>query len=148
MSQLGRKPIKRRRHTRRAERSEYQSEAMWRGAVMMAGGWRCAGCGYNVTRYLEADHIIPKSAGGLNDVANGLVACGEFGSCRLHPRKTASEPMIITREMLRDDQVAYLSEKGWVEWVPEGVTSGDQHVMTPTGPGWKHFAPFTQPVSE
>lgn len=119
--------------------------AMWRGAVMLAGNFQCAGCGYGVVRYLEADHIIPRAQGGLNDVDNGLVLCGEFGQCKRHPRKTAGEPAIIEHRMLRDEQVAYLSEHGWVEWVETTRLADPRRQFEPHGPGMKHFAAYTLP---
>jgi 5-methylcytosine-specific restriction endonuclease McrA len=54
--------------------------AALRAAVLARDGWTCQQCGARAT---DADHIIPRSAGGLDDLANLRSLCG-----RCHHRAT------------------------------------------------------------
>ena len=127
---MKRSAIKRRSTTKRSERSEYKSDALWRGAVLLAHDFRCVACGQTNVRLIECDHIIPRSQGGLSDTDNGLPICGPLG-CGFHPAKTAGEVKIDPAWLL-PSQLAYLARKGWVTFDPE---TGE-----PSGRGMNHFS--------
>lgn len=126
---MKRSPIKRRATSKRSERSEYKSDALWRGAVLLAHGFRCVACGQENVRLIECDHIWPRSQGGLSDLDNGLPLCSELG-CGAHPDKTAGK-IKIDPAWLLPSQITYLARKGWVVFDPK---TGE-----PSGRGMNHF---------
>jgi superfamily II DNA or RNA helicase len=46
-----------------------------RHAIYLASGGKCQSCGADISQGFHADHIIPYSAGGKTDVANGQALC-------------------------------------------------------------------------
>jgi len=114
--------------SKRQLRSEFPVDSLWRDAVMDAGSWVCAARDRdeNCDGSLQADHMQPRSQGGLSNTGNGLILCRHH-----HDEKTASR-LQIDPEWLRPDQYAYLRDSGWCWWV------GGQ----PVGKGWKHFLPM------
>ena len=118
------------RTTKRREKRQRKkrNDAQWREEVMALRGPACRACGD--TGHVECDHLIERSQGGPSIPENGLPLCGEFGACRAHVRKTNNE-LQIQRSWLDPDQVAWLAEQGYAEWLPDG---------TVTGRFWKTFA--------
>lgn len=105
-----------------------RNDGPWRRECLQRRGAFCRACGYSYEPHLQIDHIKPRSQLGPSVVENGLVLCGPFGrGC--HDRKTNSS-MLIERDWLDDDQIVWLAETGWVEWI-----NGEPH-----GLGWRHFA--------
>jgi 5-methylcytosine-specific restriction protein A len=47
--------------------------AALRAACLVRDGWTCQACGAPAT---DADHIVPRSAGGTDDLANLQALCG------------------------------------------------------------------------
>ncbi len=109
-----------------------RSDSGWRAACLAKRGAFCRSC--NDVRDVQADHIMPKSQGGLSVVENGLILCGPYsgmvrGGC--HLAKTESR-LQIRRSWPDQDQIVWLEEVGWVRWDPKtGVMSGR---------GFRHFA--------
>lgn len=101
-----------------------RNDGPWRKEVMATYGERCRSCGS--TRWVQADHIWPRSQGGPSVVENGLPLCREC-----HDAKTASR-LLIQWSWLEDAQIAWLASVGWVAWDQAGQ---------PYGRGCRHFAP-------
>mgnify|MGYP002722322936 CR=1 FL=1 len=97
----------------------------WREACLTLRGRYCRACGRANVK-LEADHMKPRSQGGLSVVENGLILCSEH-----HEQKTLSK-LQIRKEWLDSDQVAWLAREGWVVWDESGDVSGR---------GMRHFLP-------
>ena len=62
---------------RRATPPSMKREAMVK-ALVAQNGVQCQGCGrtFDSTRYLELDHIVPRSDGGSNELSNRVLLCG------------------------------------------------------------------------
>lgn len=117
------------------------TDAEWRIAVMERGSdgvmWpECANCGFSnrPPNYagLQADHLIPRAQGGQNDLLNGVPLCGPFipfinpplrpdGGCHLAVTDGKLKRRI---EWLDPEQLAYLSDQGWLRREPDGSLSG------------------------
>lgn len=52
----------------------YRQRHAWAEAVISRNGNRCMECGWDKAR-CDADHIVPRSVGGQNTLANGRVLC-------------------------------------------------------------------------
>lgn len=112
-----------------------RNDSGWRADVIAKRGGYCRACGYSVVEKLQCDHIKPRSQGGTSVVENGMMLCGPFGSDQwgsgeCHRRKTEKD-MLVSKEWLDEDQIAWLAEVGWVEWI-----DGEPH-----GHGCRSFAP-------
>lgn len=120
----------RRRVTKRQAYSEFTSDAAWREALTEWLSGRCGvpGC-LSVT--VQADHIIPRSQGGLSDLYNGWLICPAH-----HESKT-SGVLMIDPAWLRPEHHAYLAGHGWVEW--SHIDPGFPGEWLPVGRGWRHF---------
>jgi hypothetical protein len=99
-----------------------RSDGPWRAEVLARYGRGCVVCGD--TRWVEADHIWPRSQGGPSDPRNGIPLCKEH-----HDDKTAGR-LKFKPEWLLPDTMTYLADVGWVTWNDDGE---------PTGRGWRHF---------
>lgn len=53
---------------------EYANKKAWAAAVLRAKGNSCESCGWSEAR-CDVHHIAPKSIGGKNVIANGIVLC-------------------------------------------------------------------------
>jgi 5-methylcytosine-specific restriction endonuclease McrA len=104
--------------------SPRRNDGPWRRECIEARGERCRRC--LSTRWVQMDHMWPKSQGGPSVVENGLPLCR---AC--HAMKTESR-IVIEPDWLDSDQVEWLADVGWVLW--------DSLTGEPSGRGWKHFA--------
>lgn len=102
--------------TRRLQQSEFSTDADWRRAIEQHFGAWCQVCGS--TRDLEADHIMPRSQGGLSDLGNGMLLCR-----KCHAAKTAGR-LKIAMSVLFTVQVQWLEDHDWVRWAVDGVARG------------------------
>jgi len=64
---------------REAYRTSY-SRASWARAVKARDGLRCRDCGTDAA--LEAHHIVPLAAGGLDTIGNGVTLCKDCHRAR------------------------------------------------------------------
>jgi hypothetical protein len=102
-----------------------RNDSRWRSDVMEKRGHRCRACGGD--RDVQSDHLIPRSQGGPSIVENGTPLCGPFGrGC--HDRKTA-HLLLVKREWLDSDQVAWLELAGHAIWLPDGTVAGRHNVL-------------------
>jgi 5-methylcytosine-specific restriction endonuclease McrA len=102
-----------------------RNDSLWRSDVMDKRGRRCRACGGD--RDVQSDHLIPRSQCGPSIVENGTPLCGPFGrGC--HDRKTAHR-LLIRREWLDPDQVAWLELAGHARWLPDGTVAGRHNVL-------------------
>lgn len=111
----------------RRARSEFTTEAEWGRAVRDWLGVACAVC--RSTYLTQADHIIPRAQGGLNDLHNGWMICGPY-DCAAHALITANL-LKIDPNLLRAEHLLYLADHNYVIFDP---TTGE-----PFGRGMRRF---------
>jgi predicted restriction endonuclease len=121
-AQTASKPLARSRAPKATKKA--RNDSPWRNEVMQRYGPACVACG--TVRHVQADHLIPRGQGGPSVVENGLPLCGEFGrpgwkGC--HPAKTDHE-LLIRKEWLAPEQVAWLEEHGHARWEKDGTVAG------------------------
>lgn len=115
---IDRLPSKAKRVAKRAARR--RNDGPWRAEVLSVRGTRCRSC--DTTRYVQADHVIPRAQGGPSVLANGLPLCGGFAN-GCHDAKTAGR-LKIHHAWLDVDQIEWLHEAGHAWWLPDGSVAG------------------------
>lgn len=69
--------------------------------ILRRDGYRCVYCGAEPARcYLELDHVIPRSAGGLTHPSNLVTACRTCNLTKLD--RAAPLPKVVRDRLARD----------------------------------------------
>lgn len=107
-------------------RKPRKNDAPWRNQCAEARGLYCRSCGESDPQRLECNHVWPKGQQGPSVVENGMFLCGwrstvTPGGC--HPAVTEAR-LLMRRDWLDPDQVAWLAEVEYVWWDDKGEVWG------------------------
>ena len=112
----------------KTQRKRRRNDAQWRQECLDLRGPQCRVTGCLRMTDVQVDHLIPRAHGGPSIAENGLVLCREH-----HEMKT-NHDLLVDPTWLDPDQILWLSDNGYAEWLFDGVVVGSRRRIFADGP--------------
>lgn len=104
--------------TRRWPTRAGRNDSVWRAECLETRGAQCRVPSCLRMVDVQVDHLIPRAHGGPSVVENGLVLC------RHHHEMKTNHELLVDPTWLEPDQVRWLSDNGYADWLVDGIVVG------------------------